>query len=47
MDRGAWGWGVGGATVHRVTQSQTRLKQLSIHSHMYFSNLHFTGSKLI
>ena len=41
------GMGVGGATVHRVTQSQTQLKRVSIHSHMYFSNLHFTGSKLI
>ena len=28
MDRGAWR-----ATVHRVTQSQTRLKQLSTHAH--------------
>ena len=28
MDRGAWR-----ATVHRVTQSQTRLKRLSIHVH--------------
>ena len=28
MDRGAW-W----ATVHRVTKSQTRLKQLSMHMH--------------
>ena len=27
MDRGAW-W----ATVHRVTKSQTRLKQLSMHT---------------
>ena len=30
MDRGAW-W----ATVHRVTKSQTRLKQLSTHSHIH------------
>ena len=29
MDRGAW-W----ATVHRVAQSQTRLKQLSMHTCM-------------
>ena len=28
MDRGAW-W----AIVHRVTKSQTQLKQLSIHAH--------------
>ena len=28
MDRGAW-W----ATVHRVTKSWTRLKQLSMHAH--------------
>ena len=28
MDRGAW-W----ATVHGITKSQTRLKQLSLHSH--------------
>ena len=28
MDRGAW-W----ATVHGVTKSQTRLKQLSVHAH--------------
>ena len=31
MDRGAW-W----ATVHRVTKSQIRLKQLSIHAWVYF-----------
>ena len=30
MGRGAW-W----ATVHRVTQSWTRLKQLSMHAHTY------------
>ena len=29
MDRGAWG-----ATVHRVAQSRTQLKQLSTHTHM-------------
>ena len=29
MDRGAW-W----ATVHRIAQSQTRLKQLSTHTRM-------------
>ena len=28
MDRGVWG-----ATVHRVTKSQTQLKQLSTHAH--------------
>ena len=34
MDRGAWQ-----ATVHAVTQSQTQLKQLSMHTfiHIYFS----------
>ena len=31
MDRGAW-W----ATVHRITQSQTRLKQLSMHAFSVF-----------
>ena len=31
MDRGAWQ-----ATVHRVTKSQTGLKQLSIHAHIIF-----------
>ena len=30
MDSGAW-W----ATVHRVTQSQTQLKQLSTHTHAH------------
>ena len=30
MDRGAWG-----TTVHRVPKSQTRLKWLSTHAHMY------------
>ena len=30
MDRGAWQ-----ATVHRVTQSQTRLKQLGMHAGMF------------
>ena len=30
MDRGAWR-----ATVHRVTKSQTRLKQLSTHTGIY------------
>ena len=33
MDRGAW-W----ATVHRVTKSQTQLKQLSIHAHKIVVN---------
>ena len=32
MDRGAWG-----TTVHGVTQSWTRLKQLSTHAHMHGS----------
>ena len=30
MDRGAWR-----ATVHRVTKSQTQLKQLSMHAHIH------------
>ena len=30
MDRGAWQ-----ATVHGVEKSQTQLKQLSMHTHMY------------
>ena len=30
VDRGAW-W----ATVHRVTQNQTQIKQLSTHAHTY------------
>ena len=30
MDRGAW-W----ATVHRVAESQTRRKQVSMHAHMH------------
>ena len=38
MDRGAWQ-----ATIHRVTKSRTRLKQLSMHTHlsylMYVSHL--------
>ena len=32
MDRGAWR-----ATVHRVTKSQTRLKQLSMHTSKLFN----------
>ena len=32
MDRGAWK-----ATVHRVAQSQTQLKQLSTHAYTYIS----------
>ena len=32
MDRGAWR-----AAVHRVTKSQTRLKQLSMHTHTYLN----------
>ena len=31
-DRGTWGVGEG-AIVHRVTQSRTQLKQLSMHTH--------------
>ena len=31
VDRGAWQ-----TTVHRVTKSQTRLKQLSMHTHMWY-----------
>ena len=31
MDRGAWG-----ATVHGIGKSQTRPKQLSMHTHMFF-----------
>ena len=35
MDRGAWGRGGGwGATIHRVSQSQTQLKPLSMCAHM-------------
>ena len=30
MDRGAW-W----ATLHRVAESQTQLKQVSMHAHMH------------
>ena len=38
MDRGAWQ-----ATVHRVTQSRTRLKQLSMHAmHVYVYFYAFT-----
>ena len=37
MDRGAWG-----ATVHRVVQSQTRLKQLST-QHADIKHLLYTG----
>ena len=33
MDRGAW-W----ATVRRVTQSRTRLRQLSVHTCMYVTS---------
>ena len=33
MDRGAWR-----ATVHGVTKSQTRLKRLSRHTHLYNKN---------
>ena len=36
MDRGAW-W----ATVHRVAKSQSRLKQLSMHTFLPFINLDF------
>ena len=34
MDRGAW-W----ATVHRVTQSWARLKQLSMHAHLILQRI--------
>ena len=34
MDRGAWQ-----ATVHRVTKSQTQLKQLSIYAHTQYGYL--------
>ena len=34
MDRGAWQ-----ATVHRVTKSQTRLKQFSTHTHSCFTQV--------
>ena len=35
MDTGAWR-----ATVHGVTKSQTRLKRLGMHAHVYISPLH-------
>ena len=35
MERGTW-W----ATVHRVAKSQTRLKQLSRHTHVYICQCH-------
>ena len=44
MDRGAWQ-----ATVHRVTESQTRLKQLRTHPLVYYtilSNMFFNFQKL-
>ena len=44
MDRGAWQ-----ATVHRVTESQTRLKQLRMHPLVYYtilSNMFFNFQKL-
>ena len=44
MDRGAWR-----ATVHRVTESQTRLKQLRMHPLVYYtilSNMFFNFQKL-
>ena len=34
MDRGAWQ-----ATVHRVTKSQTQLKQISTHAHTWMNRL--------
>ena len=39
MDRGAWK-----AAVHRLTQSQTLLKQLSIHAHIHCSE--YSGTSL-
>ena len=41
MDRGTWG-----ATVHRVTKSWTRLKQLSIHTHTLTSGLDHASTAL-
>ena len=41
MDRGSW-W----ATVHKVTKSQTRLKQLSMHAGMLDSSILGTGKDL-
>ena len=35
MDRGAWQ-----ATVHRVSQRQTRLKGLSMHTCIYYTHIH-------
>ena len=35
MDKGAWQ-----ATVHRVTTSQTQLKQLSMHAYMHQTSEH-------
>ena len=41
MDRGVW-W----ATVHGVTQNQTRLKQLSLHNnHIYETDTHLLQSQ--
>ena len=39
MDRGAW-W----VTAHRVTQSRTRLKGLSVHTH---THMHTEGYSLL
>ena len=39
MDRGAWH-----ATVHRVTQSRTRLKQLSMHTYKIAKRSSFKSS---
>ena len=35
MDKGAWRGG--GATVHRVSKSQTRLEQLSMHALVFLT----------
>ena len=40
MDRGAWR-----ATVHGVTQSQTRLKRLSTHTHTHTRLIHVDGGQ--
>ena len=42
MDRGAW-W----ATVRRVTKSQTRLKQLNMHAHVFILGVLMTCSHML
>ena len=39
MDRGAWK-----AAVHRLTQSRTLLKQLSMHAHAHYTE--YSGTSL-